>query len=135
MWLAEELFASQTIEMKGDKGIDNTMIASARAKWREALPTLAHAAWRSWHAASWGGVADAPEAVAPLAPKKRKSRSMTETVTETFLGNGTRIARRWLESIGPARSEGARARPIPKANGTERRTNGDTAGRWRDLDY
>jgi len=114
VWLAEELFASQTIGKEGDKGMDNTMIASARAKWREALPTLAHAAWRSWHAASWGGVADAPEAVAPLAPKKRKSTSMS-AVTETHLPLGTRIARRWLESIGPARSEGAPATALAAA--------------------
>ena len=117
VWLAEELFASQTIETEGDKNKkrDNTMIATARAKWREALPTLAHAAWRSWHAASWGGVADAPEAVAPLAPKKRKSRATTETVTETNLPVNTRVARRWLESIGPARSEGAPATALAAA--------------------
>jgi hypothetical protein len=103
LWLAEEM-ASLSENAK-----ENALkLTAARQKWRDATPSLAHAAWRSWHAAAWGGVVDAPAAVAALAPrKKRRLHGVDEANIE--YGELSHVEKRWIASAGPARSEDASA--------------------------
>jgi len=82
------------------------------AKWQNALPALVLSSWRAWHVASWGGALNDPYVTAALSTRRRKSRAERVDVNNASVYYDTDVARshvvkHWLESVGPARCEGA----------------------------